>query len=88
MLIATLSVAPRPEPEGVLRVVVRSQPNTYALRRRSLANLRPNRSAGAEPPARPSPAAAAITGETERRRRNFEQRRLEHLRERWRSRMG
>jgi hypothetical protein len=28
------------------------------------------------------------SSESERRRRNFEQRRLEHLRERWRSQMG
>jgi hypothetical protein len=59
--------------------------STYALRRRGLPNFRNRALTRSElkssPLASPAPILAV---DSERQRLNFEQRRLEHLRERWR----
>lgn len=63
----------------------KSPSTTYVLRRRGLPNFRNRTQARAELEGfDPSPAAPALTAGYERQRINFEQRRLEHLRESWR----
>ena len=59
----------------------RSSNSTYALRKRGLPNFRSRASAHTAPL---TGASSALTPDYERQRVNFEQRRLEHLRESWR----
>ena len=63
------------------------QTTTYTLRRRRLPNLRVG---GVESSVSPGtkPIAAGALRDYKRQRLNFEQRRLEHLRERWRAGRG
>ena len=59
-----------------------TQPHTYLQRRRGLPNLRPQVT---ETPTRTSFASGLEPAASERQRLNFEQRRLEYTRQRWRS---
>ena len=65
----------------------KTQSSTYTLRRRCLPNLKlvdePTR-APRESSLHPTAVGGGVPDDYDRQRRNFEQRRLEHLRERWR----
>jgi hypothetical protein len=63
----------------------KTRTTTYALRRRGLPNLRASDKQRELVPAPVASPASPLASEQERQRINFEQRRLEHLRELWRA---